>query len=60
MVAGRCGTAGSAVAVALIEHIWATPLTEAIQRAGGNPLEETWLAPGDLAVLEALIRQRGR
>ena len=50
---------GSAVAVALIEHIWATPLTEAIQRAGGNPLEETWLAPGDLEVLEALIVQRG-
>ena len=51
---------GSAVAVALIEHLWATPLTEAIQRAGGNPLEETWLAPGDLEVLEALIVQRGR
>ena len=29
-------------------------------RAGGNPLEETWLAPGDLEVLEALIVQRGR
>jgi hypothetical protein len=51
---------GSAVAVALIEHLWATPLTEAIQRAGGKPLEETWLAPGDLEVLEALIVQRGR
>jgi Family of unknown function (DUF6325) len=51
---------GSAVAVALIEHIWARPLTEAIQRAGGKPLEETWLAPGDLEVLEALIVQRHR
>lgn len=49
---------GSTVAVALIEHIWARPLTTAIQRAGGNPLEETWLAPGDLDVLEALIVQR--
>lgn len=51
---------GSAAAVALIEHIWAGPLTAAIQRAGGNPLEETWLAPGDLDVLEALIAQRDR
>ncbi|MGH8837715.1 MAG: hypothetical protein ACRDVO_00420, partial [Jiangellaceae bacterium] len=51
---------GSAAAVALIEHIWAEPLTAAIQRAGGNPLEETWLAPGDLDVLEALIAQRDR
>jgi hypothetical protein len=51
---------GSSAAVALIEHIWAGPLTEAIQRAGGNPLEETWLAPGDLEVLEALIVQRDR
>jgi Family of unknown function (DUF6325) len=51
---------GSAVAVALIEHIWARPLTEAIQRAGGKPLEETWLAPDDLEVLEALIIQRRR
>ena len=51
---------GSAVAVALIEHIWAKPLTEAIQQAGGKPLEETWLAPDDLEVLEALIVQRHR
>ena len=49
---------GSAGAVALIEHIWAGPLAEAIRRGGGNPLEETWLAPGDLEVLEALILQR--
>jgi len=51
---------GSAAAVALIEHIWAGPLTEAIRRAGGYPLEETWLAPGELDVLEALIVQRHR
>ena len=51
---------GSTAAVALIEHIWAVPLTEAIQRAGGNPLEETWLAPGELEALEALVVQRDR
>jgi uncharacterized membrane protein len=49
---------GSVAAVALIEHIWAGPLTAAIQKAGGAPLEETWLAPDDLAVLEALMNQQ--
>jgi Family of unknown function (DUF6325) len=50
--------AGSMAAVALIEHTWAGPLKAAIQRAGGTPLEETWLSPGDLDVLESLIAQR--
>ena len=50
--------AGSMAAVALIEHTWAGPLRAAIQRAGGSPLEETWLSPGDLDVLESLIAQR--
>ncbi len=49
---------GSLAAVALIEHTWAVPLKAAIQRAGGVPLEETWLAPSDLDVLEALIADR--
>ncbi len=48
---------GSTAAVALIEHLWAAPLTEAIRRAGGTPVEETWLAPGDVEVLEALLAQ---
>ena len=50
---------GSAAAVALIEHIWAGPLTAAVRRAGGSPLEETWLAPADVAELESLIAARG-
>jgi uncharacterized membrane protein len=49
---------GSAAAVALIEHLWAGPLTEAVRRAGGSPLEETWLAPADVAELESLIAAR--
>jgi hypothetical protein len=49
---------GSVAAIALIEHTWAGPLKSAIQRAGGSPLEETWLSPGDLDVLESLIAQR--
>jgi len=51
--------AGSAAAVALIEHLWAGPLTAALRRAGGSPLEETWLAPADVAELESLIARRG-
>jgi len=49
---------GSAAAVALIEHTWAADLMAAIQRAGGRPLEETWLAPGDRELLDALLAQR--
>ncbi len=45
---------GSAAAVALIEHVWAEPLTAAIRRAGGRAMEETWLAAEDLTTLETL------
>src|SRR6185312_3031987 len=48
-----------AAALALIEHIWAGPLTAAVRRAGGSPLEETWLARADVAELESLIAARG-
>jgi uncharacterized membrane protein len=51
---------GSAAAIALIEHVWAGALTAAIRRAGGTPLEETWLEPGDLEMLEELIGRRDR
>jgi hypothetical protein len=47
--------AGGTAAVALIEHLWAAPLREAIQRAGGTPLEETWLAGEDVDRLERLV-----
>jgi hypothetical protein len=47
--------AGSSAAVALFEHLWAVPLMAAIHRAGGMPLDETWLAPADVAALEELI-----
>ena len=40
--------AGTTAAVALIEHLWAAPLRAAIQRTGGVPLDETWLAEADL------------
>ena len=52
--------AGFTAAVALIEHIWAGPLSDAIRRAGGIPLEETWLTPDDVHLLEALVAERSR
>ncbi len=39
---------GNTAAVALIEHTWAQALVESIRRAGGRPLDETWLAPADV------------
>jgi hypothetical protein len=50
--------AGGTAAVALIEHLWATPLRDAIQRSGGTALEETWLAREDVERLAALVEQR--
>jgi hypothetical protein len=50
---------GTAAAVALIEHLWATPLRDAINRAGGTPLEEAWLGREDVERLEWLIGQQG-
>ena len=36
---------GGIAAVALIEHLWAEPVVDAIGRAGGRPLAEMWLPP---------------
>lgn len=49
---------GSVAGVALIEHLWASPLLGAMQRAGGTPLEETWLASDDIAMVEELLAAR--
>jgi uncharacterized membrane protein len=46
---------GGSAAVALIEHIWAEPLVVAIRRAGGRPIDETWLAADDVARLERIV-----
>jgi hypothetical protein len=45
--------AGTTAAVALIEHLWAAPLRDAIRRTGGVPLDEIWLAEADLQRLAA-------
>ena len=38
---------GGVAAVALLEHLWATSLVEAVQAAGGRTLAEGWLSPED-------------
>jgi hypothetical protein len=50
---------GTFAAVALIEHLWATPLREAIDRAGGRALEEIWLDREDVERLERMIAEQG-
>ncbi|MGH2539153.1 MAG: hypothetical protein ACRDGK_01380 [Actinomycetota bacterium] len=46
---------GTTAAVALLEHRWAIPLRDAIRRAGGVPLADTWLHPEDLIAVGAAI-----
>jgi hypothetical protein len=48
---------GGVAAVALLEHLWAAPLVGAIRRAGGRPLDETWLAAEEVALLERLVER---
>jgi hypothetical protein len=48
---------GAGAAVAVIEHLWAAPLREALHRAGGTTLDETWLAPEDIERLEGFIAE---
>ena len=48
---------GSAAAIALIEHLWAAPLRDAITRAGGVPVSDAWIHPLDL--VEIGLEARG-
>ena len=36
---------GSAAVLALIEHLWAAPLRDAILEAGGIPVSDSWVQP---------------
>ena len=45
---------GSAAALALIEHVWAAPLRDAIARAGGVPVSDAWVHPLDLVEIGLL------
>jgi uncharacterized membrane protein len=51
---------GGTAAVALIEHVWADPLSAAIQRAGGSLLEETWLPRPEVELLDTLMARQDR
>ena len=44
---------GSSAGIALIEHRWAIPLREAIERAGGQPVADEWVHPDDLVAAGA-------
>jgi uncharacterized membrane protein len=44
---------GTTAAVALLEHRWAIPLRDAIRRAGGVPLADSWIHPEDLIAIGA-------
>ena len=43
--------AGTSAAIALLEHRWAIPLREKIQRAGGISLADEWVHPEDLVAV---------
>lgn len=45
---------GSAAAIALIEHVWAVPLREAIAKAGGVAVSDEWVHPLDLVEIGLL------
>jgi len=45
---------GGAAALALIEHLWAGPLRDAIARAGGVPVSDAWVHPLDLVEIGLL------
>ncbi len=42
---------GGAAAVAVLEHIWAIPLREAIERAGGRQAAGEWIEESQLAAM---------
>ena len=44
--------------VALIEHLWAGPLSAALHGAGATLLEETWLSEEDRTLLGSLAPRR--
>jgi uncharacterized membrane protein len=44
---------GSAAAIALIEHLWASPLRDAIVEANGTPVVDMWVHPLDLVAIGA-------
>ena len=50
---------GTAAALILLEHRWAIPLRDAIRRAGGVPLADSWIHPEDLIAIGAASADAG-
>jgi uncharacterized membrane protein len=50
---------GSSAGIALLEHRWAIPLRDAIARAGGQNLADTWIHPQDLVAAGAQAAREG-
>ena len=48
---------GGAAAVAVLEHLWAVPLREAITRAGGRQAASEWIDEDHLAGLGVTLPQ---
>jgi uncharacterized membrane protein len=44
---------GTSAGIALLEHRWAIPLRDAIERAGGHNLVDAWVHPSDLVEIGA-------
>ena len=47
----------SAAAIILLEHRWAIPLREAVRRANGFPLGDSWIHPEDLVAVGILAAE---
>ena len=50
---------GTSAGIALLEHRWAIPLREAIERAGGHSLADAWVHPDDLVAAGAEAAAQG-
>jgi hypothetical protein len=46
--------AGTMAVVALLEHRWAIPVRDAVERGGGTTLADAWVHPDDLAFYEGV------
>lgn len=51
--------AGTSAGIALLEHRWAIPLRDAIERAGGETLVDSWIHPRDLVAAGAEAVRQG-
>ena len=50
---------GTSAGIALLEHRWAIPLRDAIERAGGETIVDSWIHPQDLVAAGVEAARRG-